>query len=449
MRSSNRWRVVAIAGIIVVCLLTLRSEPNSAEVTHPDTAAPPPGTQITYANWERYKQFMPPAMQLLFAGGHFWKMPADVKLDVGPTLPMPLPPTYLADTEKNASHVTLKKLPDAGYIPEGYTTGVPFPNPLSQSALAHYAIFYDLYYHYNPRVQRSVFCSYSGDSYGNFTSTGELETVYSQLAHLSEPKLPATIATAGGYYFAKFIQQIAPEQGKYTTSLDLTYEDITKLDDIYYYLPTTRRPIRSSDAARCAPLQNTDFTWEDAALGPPGLPQQFEIKYLGEQKILVLVHADPVGLTQCGRAAQLPSEYYYPAAKGILPWAKPNLGKWELRDTYVIDMSRLPAYSQGYCYSRRVIYVDKETFFPLAIELYDRQRVLSKFITQFWAPLAIPGGGSALGTDGPQTGWSINFADQHVTIALTQSSCYDTSCDAKFLDPSEYASPEGLSKIVQ
>jgi hypothetical protein len=449
MRLSNRSLAVVIGGIIVALLSTLRSQLNSAEVPQPDAAALPPGTRITYANWERYKEFMPPGMQALFSGDHFWKLPADVEIDVGPTLPMPLPPTYLADTEKNAGHVTLTKLPGAGYIPVGYTAGLPFPNPLSQSALAPYAIFYDLYYHYNPRVQHSIFCDYSGDSYGNFTSTGEIETVYSQLAHLSESKYPTTIPTAGGYYFAKFIEQIAPEQGKYTTSLDLTYQDITKLDDIYTYLPTTRRPIRSSDAARCAPLQNTDFTWEDAALGPPGLPQQFEIKYLGEKRILALVHAKPTALEQCGAATQLPSQYYYPASKGILPWARPSLGKWELRDTYVIDMSRLPAYSQGYCYSRRVLYVDKETFFPLAIELYDPQGKLSKFITQFWTPLTIPDGGSTLGTNGPQTGWSVNFADKHVTIALTQNSCYNTNCDAQFLDSTEYASPEGLMKINQ
>src|SRR5208283_957659 len=129
----------------------------------------------------------------------------------------------------------------------------------------------------------------------------------------SEPKMASTLPTAGGYYFAKFIEQIAPEQGKYTTSLDLTYQDITKLDDIYTYLPTSRRPIRSSDAARCAPLQNSDFTWEDAALGPPGFPQQFAIKYLGEKQILALVHGEPAALKQCGTSAQLPSDYYYPA----------------------------------------------------------------------------------------------------------------------------------------
>ena len=95
-----------------------------------------------------------------------------------------------------------------------------------------------------------------------------------------------------------------------------------------------------------------------------------------EKRILALVHAEPAALRQCGASTQLPSDYYYPAAKGILPWGKPSLGKWELRDVYVIEMSRLPAFSQGYCYSRRVLYIDKETFMPLAIELYDPQGAL-------------------------------------------------------------------------
>lgn len=450
MRSGNRSLAVAVVGIVLTLLLVPHGEVKSADAAKAGLpGAPQPGTQISYANWQQYKDFMPPAMQALFTGQYFWKMPPDIRIEVGPSKPMPLPPAFLADTEKNAGRARLKKLPDAGYIPEGYVSGVPFPNPLSQSALAPYAIFYNLYYHYNPRLQRSIFCSYSGDSYGNFTASGQVDVVYSQLTHLSDPTMPTTVHTTGDFFFAKYIQQIAPEQGKYTTSLDLTYEDLTKLDDIYNYLPSSRRPIRSSDAARCAPLQNTDFTWEEASLGPPGFPHQFEIKYLGEKQILALVHADPAALKQCGTATQLPSEYYYPASKGILPWAKPSLGKWELRDVYVIEMSRLPAFSQGYCYSRRVLYIDKETFFPLAIELYDPQGALFKFITQFWTPLAVPSGGAVLGTNGPQAGWSINFIDKHVTISLTQSSCYNTDCQAQYLDASQYASPEGLMKIIQ
>jgi hypothetical protein len=448
MKPSTLAHAVVTGVAVPVLLFVLSGKVNPAPL-QADGETVQPGTHITYANWQRYKQFMPPAMQALFSGEHFWKMPADVDLVVGPTVPMPLPPAYLADTKKNSRLVSLKKLPNAGYIPSGYVTGIPFPDPLGDPALAPYAIFYDLYYHYNPRLQRSIFCNYAGDSYGNFTSTGAADVVYSQLTHLSDPGLPTTISTAGNYYFAKYIQQIAPEQGKYTTSLDLTYEDLTKLDDIYTYLPSSRRSIRSSDAARCAPLQSSDFTWEDAALGPPGLPQEFEVKYLGERRILALVHALPAALRQCGSPAQLPSDYYYAAAKGVLPWSKPALGSWELRDVYVIEMSRLPAYSQSYCYSRRVLYVDKETFLPLAVELYDPQGALFKFITQFWTPMAVPTGGSVLGTNGPQAGWSINFSDKHVSISLTQESCYNKACPPRYLDTSQYASPEGLMKIVQ
>ena len=137
MKPSIRSYAVAIAGIIVVMLLALRSELNSAEASHSNAGAPPPGTKITYANWEQYKEFMPPAMQALFAGEYFWKMPADVQMEVGPTLPIPLPPAYLADTEKNAGQVTLQKLPGAGYIPAGYTTGLPFPTRLANRRWRH------------------------------------------------------------------------------------------------------------------------------------------------------------------------------------------------------------------------------------------------------------------------------------------------------------------------
>ena len=67
MRPSSRSRAVAICGFLVVALLTLRGEVNSADAAHSDAAVPPPGTKITYANWQQYKQFMPPAMQALFA----------------------------------------------------------------------------------------------------------------------------------------------------------------------------------------------------------------------------------------------------------------------------------------------------------------------------------------------------------------------------------------------
>ena len=41
-----------------------------------------PGTQITIQNWRQYTQFMPEGMRDLFEGKYFWKMPADVELEI-------------------------------------------------------------------------------------------------------------------------------------------------------------------------------------------------------------------------------------------------------------------------------------------------------------------------------------------------------------------------------
>jgi len=202
--------------------------------------------------------------------------------------------------------------------------------------------------------------------------------VYSQLAHLSDVGSPQTVPNGPNYFVVKYIQQITPEQGKYTTVLDITHLDITQLDDIYTYLPSTRRPLRLSDSSRCAPLVGTDFTWEDANEGPPSLPQEFNISFLGKRRILALVHIVPEAFKNCGTATQALPEYYYPSGASVVPWAKPVLGKWELRDAYVLEMKRLPAFDSGYCYSNRVLYIDAETYFPLATELYDHDGKLYK-----------------------------------------------------------------------
>src|ERR1700733_12167168 len=55
----------------------------------------PPGTTITMQNWQQFQQYMPDGMVALFEGKHFWKMPADVKMEVGPSIVHPLPKTYM------------------------------------------------------------------------------------------------------------------------------------------------------------------------------------------------------------------------------------------------------------------------------------------------------------------------------------------------------------------
>jgi hypothetical protein len=47
-----------------------------------------------------------------------------------------------------------------------------------------------------------------------------------------------------------------------------------------------------------------------------------------------------------------------------LGWPTPALGKWQLRDVYVISVSKVPSKAAGYCYGKRVMYVDKATYSP-------------------------------------------------------------------------------------
>jgi hypothetical protein len=375
-------------------------------------------------------------------------------MEVGPTIPIPLPTRYLKDTVKYSSQVRLVRTSSGGYVPSGYVAGLPFPHPLEgDPELTGQRIFWDAYYRYQPRVQAAPGYSYTLDRYGNMTQTSEVRSVDSQLAYLSDPDYPHTIPDGVPYYFARFEEQVAPEQGKYSAILDLTPSDPTQLDDLYEYVPTLRRSLRLSQAARCAPVFGSDYLIDDENGGPPGLPQLFQIRYLGEKKILALEHAVPKSFDSPGTPTQLDSHYYYAGGVGVVPFPKPAMGKWELRDTYMLSLKRLPQFAKGYCYYERIMYVDKENYFGAGeLDLYDAVEKLLKTQLVFLYPAPIPAsdGDVAELTAGPYTGLLVNFRNRHVTVLPYLHSCLDGECAvAGYLDISRYASPEGLMKIMQ
>jgi hypothetical protein len=192
---------------------------------------------------------------------------------------------------------------------------------------------------------------------------------------------------------------------------------------------------------------------DDENGGPPGLPQLFQVDYLGDKQILALEHAASESFDSPAMPAKLDERYYYPADVGIVPFPKPAMGKWELRDTYVISLKRLPQFANGYCYSDRVLYVDKENYFGAGeLDLYEAPGKLSKTQLVFLHPVAIPGSGGDVVEllTGPYIGMLVNFRRKHVTISPYLHSCLNGECAAAgYLDLSRYASPEGLMKIMQ
>jgi hypothetical protein len=440
--------LVLIALAFTILLRTAAASPPPAETNIS------PGKIITVQNWRAYRQFMSEGMVQLFEGQQFWHPPKNLRIEVGPTIPIPLPKTYLAATAAYSNRVKLVRTASGGYVPMGYFAGVPFPHPLEgDPQLKGQRIFWDAYYRYQPRVQSAPGFSYTLDRFGNMAQTSEVRAVDSQLDYLSELDYPHTIAKGVPYYFARFEQQLAPEQGKYSTILDLTPSDPTKLDELYEYVPTLRRSLRLSQAARCAPVFGSDYLIDDQNGGPPGLPQLFQIDYLGDKRILTLEHASAASFDSPAMATQLDEHFYYPGAMGIVPFPTPAMGQWELRETYVLSLKRLPQFAKGYCYSNRVLYVDKENYFGAGeLDLYDALGKLSKTQLVFLDPVPIPGskGDVAELLTGPSIGLLVNFRNKHVTVSPYLRSCLNDQCAAAgYLDVSRYASPEGLMKIVQ
>jgi len=414
----------------------------------------PIGTKITQANWQKYQEFMTEGMKAVFAGTYFWHMPKNIEIDVGPTKPIPAPGHYLRDTEKYGSQTELMRTVEGGYAPKGYVAGFPFAYPLEgEASLTGERLFWNAFYRPAPRVQYAPSCSYTLDSYGDYTRSADYDVVYSQLTHLSEPGFPRDVPGNGGYWFAKYSEVTEPEQAKYFAVLDLTPNDPTKLDELYIYVPAFRRSLRWSEAARCAPNFGSDFTFDEDDLGPPGLPQLFKIDYVGNRKILTLVHAAPESFDTCGTAGELDPRYYYFGGKGIIPFTSPGAGEWEVRDTYVVSMERLPDFSSGYCYGKRILYLDRENYFTANTDLYDAAGKLYKWMVIFAYPAIIPGmglDGQVLSADGPSTAYMINFQDKHVTTSMGMHACSDGECaKGGYLDISRYASPSGLMKIQQ
>src|SRR5579859_1937488 len=152
-------RVLFAIAITLLAAMPLSANAADQPAVAADAAVAtiPPGTVITMANWQQYKDFMPDGMIGLFAGKYFWKMPDAVHMEVGPTVLHPLPKNYLDATEKYAQQVQLRELPTGGLTLDNYHGGIPFPNPAEPhkgwKALAN------LWYRYIPHLAVDTFGS--------------------------------------------------------------------------------------------------------------------------------------------------------------------------------------------------------------------------------------------------------------------------------------------------
>jgi hypothetical protein len=396
------------------------------------------GTTITMQNWQQYQQFMPDGMVALFQGKYFWKMPADVKMEVGPTIVHPLPQPYVEATEKYSGQTKLVELADGGLTLAGYQGGIPFPSPAEPHQ--GWKVLANLWYRYLPHL--------IVDTYGNgcfINSSGNInceaaQIVNRQLSFNTDPNTPASFAGTEGKFSSEWLMVLEPEQQRYTASLTISYTDPAKPEDTFIFIPSLRRYQRVSTAARCSPNQGSDSTEEDYRFGFNSNITELNADMIGEKKVLAMVDANlPSGA--------FPANFDMP-----LGWPEPSWGKWQMRDIYEISASKIPSKASGYCYGKRVMYVDKATYAPLWEDLYDSNMALWRIFGLFMRAADIPGIGPV--TASGSMVWAFwDVQNSHATFFIDPAPGHayylNDQAPKEFQDLERYTSAPGLNLIMR
>ena len=419
---------------------------NSAETI-------PPGTRITTANWQQYRKFMPISLQAFMSGKFFWKMgtgPEDY-LEVGPTQQMFLPTKYLADTEKYSGQAQVVKLPSGSYNIRNYSAGIPFPNPNPSDPDVGGKLLYDLYYTYIPSMYWSAYPIGFVDRFFNATGSTGMQLFF-KLSHVSDTGEPITNPQANGIYLSIYDQSVTPEQSKYLTAMAIFPDDPNRVPELYVFLPSLRRSLRLSSTARCSPLQGTDWTNDDQRGGFSGIPNWFEPRFLGEKKMLFVAHGD-WSANASESENYLANWVYGGHASGFV---KPKRSKFELRDVYLLDLVPNSDTKSFYCYSHRLLYLDKQLAYTADhVDTWDRNLKLWKLQFVFRGPTtAIPadlnGQKSFVLPSGGENAVIYDVQADHASIAWPASPpTLNSAVPVQYHNLGLYALPSGLNQIMK
>jgi len=165
----------------------------------------------------------------------------------------------------------------------------------------------------------------------------------------------------------------------------------------------------------------------------------FNVKFLGEKKMLFITHAENPGLYDSGN---------YLLKSSMPAWPSSKVGKWELRNVMVVDTSPLPSMG-SYCYSHKVGYIDKDTYTQLGWDFYDTNQ-------KFWKMNMIPMRPLKIDTGDETTFHSANvdimwdFQNQHVTSSNPDApTVFASKISADLRDVTTWAFPGSLARIMK
>jgi Protein of unknown function (DUF1329) len=423
-----------LSGVAAAQVVTFDPAIYKALADADSPATIPPGTKITIANWQNYKQFMAPSIQAAFKGTYQWHVDGKpiYTMNVGPTVPYPMTTKFVENTEKYGGQAKLEQMPTGGFKWHGYVAGLAFPNP--QEPNMGVKIAYNRWADFRPMAAHFFAWNWLVDKYGNVNNLRSDDAFY-RLSHLSIPGQPLELPFAKGIFYSSRFMVQEPEQSKYTTELTLQPDDPTRVEEIYVFLPSLRRSLRLSSAARCSPILGTDFIQDDNAW----LPSNFKITLLGKKKVLTAI---PDHDKAFDRVSYVQPPDSFPG------WMKSTAGKWQVRDYYILDMEWLTALG-AYCYSHRAFFIDAKTWIAPMAESYDKNGKLWKLLWVMNTPIDYRGQNTQVDIASISMAAGIDFQNSHITATVETPTTTDDNVPGEFRDIAVMTSPGGLARIMK
>lgn len=339
-----RFLILAIVSLWIV---------SSAVASEPTV-----GTVIGQNNWEQYKEYLSLPTVTQIKRGMSFKVGGDAAKFLQSSS------GYKKATEKYKGTCSIT----ADGVLQGWVAGRPFPEAIDpKDPQAGIKIAYNLERRYEGDDQTL-------DKYHliNVSPTGQERVVEGHgqawawlflKGRTDLEPLPEIIPNDEGIWKMNTLTMDAPYDLKGTMRLLLRYEDPTKDDDIWMYIPTMRRVRRMSGAQRQNNFAGTVATYDDIR-GFQGRPMEYKWNLVGEQRLL------------CA------------ALDAKTPFQRNENGLWTndrtIRDCWIVDA--IPV-SSSHVYKKRRFWIDKEIYVPWHEIVYDAQDRAWKVFENYNAPV--------------------------------------------------------------
>jgi hypothetical protein len=328
-----------------------------------------PGMIINADNWQVAKDALDPAMLEFVKKG-------DYEIKVGETTSFELHPSYVEATKARLGKVKLGE--NVGEI-YGADAGRPFPEePSLDDPRAGEKLAWNFKYGYNwgdSAAIKPFYWKFRDMKSGKVERNLLFDFHFLNFSHrVNQEPIPELTPNPSDFFRGTYVKVLEPFEVKNTQLLIHRFEDDQKRDNVYLYLGFQRRVRRLSSGQVTDAFLGSDLMIEDFE-GYNGRIADMNWKFLGAKYMLMPFynHND----MPLDKETHKDDEGYQVVAFTGKGGCFPDI-TWQLRKVYEVEA---PPVDPNHPLSKRVHYMDAQTFTIPRTNAYDRKGDLWKVFT--------------------------------------------------------------------